>query len=221
MCASSTFTDFGMLLRDGPHQRRLAARAMSRSDSRLGGQHFDHGGKASARRHHTGVSPASSARLGFAPASRSRLTIARAAILAGGPQGRRTQIIGRVHFGAGLEQQIRAIQIVSVAAQCSAVAPSPSVTLTSAFFWISARIASLSLRFAASTNEGGPQRHQGRRILLAKSEAGACLTSDAVCRSEVCRCSAPFIHRVVHLVHNVSSRFACEGLPVNFSAGRP
>ena len=108
--------DVGMLLRDGPHQRRLAACRVH--------VHVGAFVRAAARRPRrcptreatiSGVSPARSARLGLAPACSSRRDHRGAAVQAGRPQRRGAEIVRGVHVGAGANQQIGALEIVAIA----------------------------------------------------------------------------------------------------------
>ncbi len=107
---------FGVLLRYGPHQRRLAARAVRIRHSRpCASSCSTTSGEPERAATISGVSPDSSARFGFAPAVQQPPHHGRASVLAGRPQRRHAQIVGRVYFGARANQQVGAFEVVMIA----------------------------------------------------------------------------------------------------------
>ena len=100
----------------------------------------------------SGVRPLAWARSGFAPPAAARSTIAGLAFSHASASGVTPRLLAAVRVGARLEQKVGQLQVVPVAAHCSAVAPSGRRASTSAPASSSARTDSVFCCAAASTS---------------------------------------------------------------------
>ena len=106
--------DVRMLLRCCPHQRGLAARAVCVHVRAAGDQLLDNRGIPAARGHHQRRFAGEKGGVGIR-ACREQLPNHRpAAVLGRVPQRRDAEIGRRVHSGAGMNQQVRAFEVVTI-----------------------------------------------------------------------------------------------------------